>query len=195
MGLKRVGHETKDWTTKFSKHHSQYFTYIKSYKPHNCPSWVHHYYCTIIFHYAQIQLYDWLCDRCSAELGLEPRQQGSLVHSVHHYVLRFSHRDSKYHFFRGKQGKEGWDRLRRLTGMSWRILAVFKISAENPVGKTALTDFSFLLPVAPKAGDIFESSDLFSLNTASDVHFNLDISRSNISKWKTSMIWLDGASF
>lgn len=98
-------------------------------------------------------------------------------------------------FSRGKQGKEGWDRLRRLTGMSWRILAVFKISAENPVGKMALTDFSFLLPVAPKAGDIFESSDLFSLNTASDVHFNLDISRSDISKWKTSMIWLDGASF
>lgn len=65
---------------------------------------------------------------------------------------------------------------------------MFEISGENPVGKMALRDISFLLPVAPKARDIFESSDLFSLNTASDVHFNLDISRSDISKWKTSMI-------
>lgn len=61
---------------------------------------------------------------------------------------------------------------------------MFKISAENPVGKKSLIDFSFLLPVAkilPETA-LFESSDLFTLNAAPDIHFNLYISRSDISK-------------
>ena len=67
---------------------------------------------------------------------------------------------------------------------------MFKISAENPVGNKSLIDFSFLLPVAKILSEtaLFESSNLFTLNAAPDINFNLYISRSNISKWKISLI-------